>query len=489
MTWGILIARLMGPGLRPVSHRNSTNKPELHGDSTHGLSFISAAIYALLRPTWLALALSLCWLPALAAVEGRVNNMNAVTARVFCLPASGDPQTGSGIIINGGALLVTNWHVVACTQEGGYASVLLNADTREQVTAVVQERYETQDLAILKLERRLDRPEASFATLVTLHQGDPVRVVGFPTDADAMGATTSLSTATLTEGVVGRLLLATSPGEVPLVQVSAAINPGNSGGPLFDEAGRVVGIVTLKSLATVAALNAEGGFAMQRVVQGEGLGWAVAVDALLPLLDRAGIPYHVSQRRITALERWWYREPVLVGALGLLGLLLLAVIYQLTTQTGRARVQAGFTRAMGQRRSLPDTPPTPSSPAQTPVHPPVQPPVRQPILRVVAGPYAGQTLPLATRPIAIGRNPALVQLVMPATASAISQRHAVVGHDAAQGFYVEDCWSTNGVFLASSTGPAPAEATRIPAGQPQPLPPGARFYLASPTISFEVDYQ
>jgi hypothetical protein len=109
---------------------------------------------------------------------------------------------------------------------------------------------------------------------------------------------------------------------------------------------------------------------------------------------------------------------------------------------------------------------------------------------VVAGPYAGQTLPLAARPIAIGRNPALVQLVMPAAESAISQRHAVVGHDAAQGgFYVEDCWSTNGVFLAGGMGPGLADAVRIKAGQPQPLPPGARFYLASPDISFEVDYQ
>ena len=63
--------------------------------------------------------------------------------------------------------------------------------------------------------------------------------------------------------------------------------------------------------------------------------------------------------------------------------------------------------------------------------------------------------------MAIGRNPSLVQLVLPADQSAISQRHAVVGHDAAQGgFYVEDCWSTNGVFLAAGLGRA-GDATRL----------------------------
>jgi hypothetical protein len=425
-----------------------------------------------------------------AVADTLTNDMNAVTVRVLCIDSYGEVETGSGFILGGGSYVATNWHVTSCTEQGGRVRVLLNADAQGLIDTSVSEHDEGNDLAVLKLHRPVARPAAHFATLATLEQRDPVVAVGFPGGADEQGDLQALSAATLTEGIIGRLLPRGDGAGPPLVQISAAINPGNSGGPLFDEAGRVVGINTLKALAMVPTVNAEGSLGLERVVVGEGLGWAVAVDALLPLLDRAGIPYQVSQRRITALERWWYREPVLVGALGLLGLLLLAVLYQLSTQTGRARVQEGITRAMGQRRSATTPPPPSPQPAQTPVHPPVQPPVRQPILRMVAGPYAGQTLPLATRPIAIGRNPALVQLVMPAAESAISQRHAVVGHDATQGgFYVEDCWSTNGVFLAGGTGPAPADAVRITAGQPQPLPPGTRFYLASPAISFEVDYQ
>ncbi len=426
---------------------------------------------------WLGLILFLCSSALTSADLFNTTTLNTGAVRVLCLPGQGDPLTGSGFSLAGGTYLVTNWHVVACTQEGGQVRVLLDADARETGTAEVRGRDEDKDLAVLQLARSIRRPDARFATLATLAQRDPVVVVGFPSDADAMGGTAALSAATLSEGVVGRLLPAAGPEEVPLVQVSAAINPGNSGGPLFDEAGRVVGIVTLKSLAAVAALNAAGDFAIQRVVQGEGLGWAVASDALLPLLDRLNIPYQVSSRRLWALERWWAREPGLMASGGLLLLLILGLMGLMMTTTGRVRVRDGLTR-LGSR----------GPPAAVPRLPQRQAPLvpRHPMLIGVAGPYAGQTIPLQSGVVAIGRDPTLAQLVIPADQARISQRHAVVGHDPDQGgFYVEDCWSTNGVFLLTGQG----QALRVKAGQAQPLEPGARFYLATPVVSFEVNYQ
>jgi hypothetical protein len=53
------------------------------------------------------------------------------------------------------------------------------------------------------------------------------------------------------------------------------------------------------------------------------------------------------------------------------------------------------------------------------------------------------------------------------------------------GFYVEDCWSTNGVFLLTGQG----QARRATPGQAQPLSSGAIFYLATPAVSFTVTYQ
>jgi hypothetical protein len=403
--------------------------------------------------------------------------MSGLTARVLCLPGAGEPQTGSGFILDDGTHLVTNWHVVACTQEGGQARVLLDAAAGESVAATVRGHDEARDLAVLRLARTLARPDTRFATLATLAPRDPVVVVGFPADADELGGLAALSTATLTEGVVGRLLPATGPADVPLVQVSAAINPGNSGGPLFDEAGRVVGVIFFKSLAAVAALGPGGEIALQRVVLGEGLGWAVASDALLPLLERSGIPYRVSQRRLWALERWWHREPLLTASLGLLVLPLLGLAWLGVTRRGRRRVRAGLTRR-GSRGPL--ATPSRAPPQAVPLA------TRQPVLLGVAGPYAGQTIPLRSGGVAIGRDPALAQLVIPAPEAAISQRHALVGYDPVMGgFYVEDCWSTNGVFLLTGQG----QARRATPGQAQPLSSGAIFYLATPAVSFTVTYQ
>ena len=432
--------------------------------------------------TWLGLILFLYASALTAADLFNATTLNAGAVRVLCLPVQGDPLTGSGFTLAGGTHLVTNWHVVACTQAGGQVRVLLDANAGEMVTAEVRGRDEARDLTVLRLARPIRRPDARFATLATLAQRDPVIVVGFPGDADEMGGMAALSDATLTEGVVGRLLPSAGPGGVPLVQVSAAINPGNSGGPLLDEAGRVVGIVTLKSLATVAGLNAQGDFAIQRVVLGEGLGWAVASDALLPLLERLDIPYQVSHGRLSALGRWWYREPALVAALGLVLLALGGVLALLLSRTGRARVQERLTRITVRRQ----TRDYPKAPVPVAVPPAPGPALRAPVLRGLAGPYAGQTISLAPRPVAIGRDPALAQLVIPADQVGISQRHALVGHDSGQGgFYVEDCWSTNGVFLLTGQG----KPLRAKPGQAQPLAPGARFYLATPAISFEVNYQ
>ena len=39
-----------------------------------------------------------------------------------------------------------------------------------------------------------------------------------------------------------------------LYQIDAAINPGHSGGPIFNEAGRIIGISVMKSLTLVPTL-------------------------------------------------------------------------------------------------------------------------------------------------------------------------------------------------------------------------------------------
>ena len=57
--------------------------------------------------------------------------------------------------------------------------------------------------------------------------------VGYPLGGDNIS---------VTRGVVSRIDV--SHEALLRVQIDAAINPGNSGGPVFDEAGRVVGVAT-----------------------------------------------------------------------------------------------------------------------------------------------------------------------------------------------------------------------------------------------------
>jgi serine protease Do len=85
----------------------------------------------------------------------------------------------------------------------------------------------------------------SFGDSDALRQGQPVLAIGSP-----LGEFTG----TVTSGIVSALnrdfpaSAGTTGGEgiyTDLIQHDAAINPGNSGGPLFDLAGRVIGVNTL----------------------------------------------------------------------------------------------------------------------------------------------------------------------------------------------------------------------------------------------------
>lgn len=420
------------------------------------------------RPT---LALAAFLLAGPAPADPLAKRMDASTVRVLCVNEDGGLGTGSGFVVGDGDRVVTNHHVIDCTEDGGKAGILLDAATRDLVPARVQASDEKRDLAVLQLQRRLARPAVTFATLATVEKHDPVTAVGFPGAADESesGDPTDPSHS---GGLVSRINPPPdAPGLARLLQTDAAINPGNSGGPLFDAWGRVVGVNTMKALTAVATVGEDGQSKMERVPLGEGIGWAVASDEVLPLLGRLGIPYDASTHRPGSLEQLWRREPLLVGLLGLLALIALAAVALAVTRRGRALVRDGVTRVLS--RPVPRPAPVPA-------------PARRPVLRGLTGPYAGQTLPLGARPIAIGRDPAQVQLVMPPHANRVGKRHALVSYDAAQGlFRLQDGGSTNGTFVTQGR-PASAGKTAVPPGATVPLRPGDRFCLASPDISFEV---
>jgi putative serine protease PepD len=102
------------------------------------------------------------------------------------------------------------------------------------------------DVAVLKIDQ-VGLPAVEFADSDAVQVGDPVIAVGAPL---------ALSN-TVTSGIVSALDRPVVAGEngspryYAAIQTDAAVNQGNSGGPLFDLAGRAIGINSvIKSLAS-----------------------------------------------------------------------------------------------------------------------------------------------------------------------------------------------------------------------------------------------
>jgi S1-C subfamily serine protease len=426
--------------------------------------------------------------PAPAANDRTLAHMDAATVRIICVqPGRAGVGTGSGFVIGerGGRSrhAATNWHVVECTAAGGQAAVLVGPGRENIIDARVLARDVQRDIAVLQAARPLGRPAVRFASADTARKLDPVRAYGFPGAADDTSEVRGADffDPTADTGVVSRVYPpSTDPRAARLLQHSAGINPGNSGGPLFDAYGRVLGINTQKALTAVLMVGDDGEPELGRVPLGDNIGWAVAADELFGLLQRHGISYDVAYGRAGALADLWHREPVVVAALGLLLLLSGAAVGLAATRRGRAVVREGVTRALW-RTSHALGKPAPGGyrpGARSDVVPAAG--SGAPVLRGVSGPYAGVALPLGGGSIAIGRDPALVQLVIPPDRTRVSKRHALVRYDPGRHvFSVEDCWSSHGTLV---------NGRPIPSGQPVVLRPGERFHLATAEIVFEVGF-
>ena len=144
---------------------------------------------------------------------------------------------GSGFIVRGDGVIVTNAHVVSgatkisvALRDGTtYPAKLLGAD-------------ETNDLAVIKIDAK-GLPVAPLGSSSNLLIGEWAIAIGSP-----YGFLLANTEPSVTAGVVsgtGRNLAAESGGAgvyVDMIQTDASINPGNSGGPLVNALGEVIGV-------------------------------------------------------------------------------------------------------------------------------------------------------------------------------------------------------------------------------------------------------
>lgn len=197
--------------------------------------------------------------------------------------------TGSGVIYrlydDGSAFIITNFHVVYDQDsESGISEEIFvylygmeSADYKIPVTYVGGSA--NYDIAVLRVDaNEILLSQKNSGSLVSVELGDSDMITpGAEVLAIGNPSTTAVSGISVTRGVVSvdseyiTMTASDNSGEVSfrVMRIDAAVNGGNSGGGLFDDCGRLVGIVNAKVSSTDI----------------EGIGYAIPVSIARAVAD------------------------------------------------------------------------------------------------------------------------------------------------------------------------------------------------------------
>lgn len=165
---------------------------------------------------------------------------------------------GSGVIVRGNGIIVTNAHVVKGADE---LKVVLN-DRREFEAKIIAKDEET-DLAILEIDTSGEiLPSLRIGSGNPLEIGDIVLAIGNPFGVGQ----------TVTSGIISALGRTNVTDVSSFIQTDAAVNPGNSGGALVNLSGELIGVNT-------AIFSRSGG--------SNGIGFAIPAELVSRAVDSA----------------------------------------------------------------------------------------------------------------------------------------------------------------------------------------------------------
>jgi len=183
---------------------------------------------------------------------------------------AGGEDSGTGIVLDGHGLILTNDHVVA-----GATSIVAGPGASSNVTrtATLVGEEASQDLALIRIDPSgLNLKPLSLVSSSSVQVGDSVYAIGNPYGLDE----------TLTRGIVSALnreIAAPDGAKITgAIQTDAALNPGNSGGPLLNEQGDVVGV---NSQIASDATRAEGS-----QPGSTGVGFAIASNTVAQAVNK-----------------------------------------------------------------------------------------------------------------------------------------------------------------------------------------------------------
>jgi 2-alkenal reductase len=226
---------------------------------------------------------------------------------LFGSGANASASQGSGFVVSGNGVILTNSHVITTAGEGAGAVrparvVYVEFRDRDRVAAKVVGWDVFDDVGVLRVDPRshalVPLPLGDSAGVVV---GEPVAAIGSP-----FGNENSLAVGVVSATQRSIESLTSQYNLVDAIQVDAPINHGNSGGPLFDSHGRVIGIN--------AQIRSDTGNA-------EGVGFAVPINAahhsMVQLLVTGKVAYAyvgVTTEDLTPGIARHFRYPVRYGA-------------------------------------------------------------------------------------------------------------------------------------------------------------------------------
>lgn len=150
----------------------------------------------------------------------------------------GSNSSGTGFLVAPG-LLATNAHVIGGEYVANLEVRFVSADAAHKAPLRPELLYEDRDRDLAFLAVKTDLRPLRVARSYRFRKGEDVTVIGSPGVGEGQVLENAISR--------GVMSTRTSIDGHDFYQLSIAINPGNSGGPVFDSAGRVIGVATLKS--------------------------------------------------------------------------------------------------------------------------------------------------------------------------------------------------------------------------------------------------
>jgi len=261
--------------------------------------------------------------PVVAEVMPSVVSVTTETVISSFFGQNTEYVAGSGILTDDEGYIATNNHVVENAQ-----NIYVELADGRIFPANIVGTDPLSDLAVIKIDAT-DLPYAYWGDSNLLSVGEWVLAIG-----NALGGGGGA-----TQGIVSRLNVSVNfQGNTlyGLIQTTAAINPGNSGGPLVNMSGEVIGITSIKIVASAV----------------EGIGFAMSSDEAKPIILDL-----IRYGRVT--YPWlgvWSRtvDPLLAAAMNLSvdrGALILEVIADSPADTAGLREDDIIIRLGGQEVS------------------------------------------------------------------------------------------------------------------------------------------